>query len=379
MKYKAKSYLICLFALFVCACGFMAACGFQEETDFVGNIQLPSDPTWWSSDWSNRRQLTFDNSAQTEDLALFPVLIKLDGTRIDYAKTKDGGQDIRFIDSDLTELSHEIELWNESGESFVWVKVPQIDGGSDQDFIWIYYGNQSASDGQDPADVWDSAFLGVWHLSDSSGPVVDSTAIGNDGTNNGAAYTPSGELDGAYSFNGNGDAIEASSYTYDFTEEMTLEAWFKYSGPGTGSPRILEISKTGNSDSHCLAPDSDGSLRAWAESATGTRVAAVDDPADYDDGAWHYMVYTYENPDGILYVDGNVTDTASGASSDLDDGPYFIIGAVSDVSTQHVHSEHEFDGLIDEVRVSDTARTADWIKAQFLSMNDGFISYGMEE
>lgn len=85
------------------------------------------------------------------------------------------------------------------------------------------------------------------------------------------------------------------------------------------------------------------------------------------------------NPDGILYVDGNVTDTASGASSNLDDGQYLIIGAVSDVSTQFTHSEHEFDGLIDEVRISNIARTADWINAQFLSMNDSFISYGIEE
>jgi len=368
-----KLYIICLFALYVCSCGF------QEETVFVRNIQLPSDPTWWSVDWSNRRQLTFDNSAGTEDLLLFPVLVRLDSTRIDYSKTQNGGEDLRFIDADRTELFHEIELWNESGESWVWVKAPRVDGGSDQDFIWMYYGNQSVSDGQARTDVWDAAYLGVWHLSENIGLIADSTVAGNDGTNNGAIYTPPGVLDGAYSFNGNGDVIETDSYTYSFVEEMTLEAWFRYSGPGTGSPRILEISKTGNADSHCLAPDNDGSLRAWSESATGARVATVDDPANYNDGAWHYMVYTYENPDGILYVDGNVTDTASGASSNLDDGQYLIIGAVSDVSTQFTHSEHEFDGLIDEVRISNIARTADWINAQFLSMNDSFISYGIEE
>lgn len=373
MKSRVTVYLIGIFFLFICSCGF------QEETVFVRDVRLPSDPTWWSADWSNRRQLTFDNSMQTEDLAQFPVLVKLNGTRIDYGSTRDEGQDIRFVDTDMSVLSHEIELWNESGDSFVWVKVPLIDGGSDQDFIWMYYGNQSAPDVQNEADVWDSAYLGVWHLSESAGPVTDSTATGNDGTNNGAAYTASGVSDGAYSFNGNGDAVETDSYIYSFADEMTLEAWFRYAGSGTGSPRILEISKTGNADSHCLAPDSDGSLRAWAESATGTRVATADDPANYNDGAWHYMVYTFENPDGILYVDGSVTDTASGASADLDDGQYFIIGAVSDASTQYDHSEHEFDGLIDEVRVSDTARSADWIAAQFLSMNDSFLSYGTQE
>jgi hypothetical protein len=357
----------------------MSSCGFVEEINFVQNTQIPSDPTWWNTSWSNRRLITFDNSAQTEDLVDFPVLVKLDSTRIDYNKTQDGGRDIRFVDQDKTLLSHEIELWDESGESWVWVMVPQIDSGSSEDSIWMYYGNPAASDGQDITDVWDTDYLGVWHLSESAGPIADSTSTDNSGTNNGATFTLSGAVANAYSFNGNGDAIETSSYTYSFAEQMTIEAWFKYSGPGTGSPRILEISKTGNADSHCLAPDSDGSLRAWAETASGSRVASVDDPNSYNDGEWHYMVYTYSNPDGILYVDGDETDSASGASSDLDDGQYFIIGAVSDGSTQFNHTDHEFDGSIDEVRISNNARSADWIKAQYLSMDDSFISFGEEE
>jgi len=357
----------------------ITSCGFVEETSFVQNIQIPSDPTWWNASWSNRRTLIFDNSAQTEDLSDFPVLVKLDSSRIDYSKTNNSGQDIRFVDHNRTMLSHEIELWNESGESWVWVKVPLIDGGTSDNFIWIYYGNQDAPDEQDAAGVWNTAYLGVWHLGESAGPITDSTSTSNSGTNSGAVYTMTGAIDGAYSYNGNGDAIETNSYTYSFAEQITIEAWFKYSGPGTGSPRILEISKTGNADSHCLAPDSDGSLRAWVESATGSRVASADDPNNYNDGEWHYMVYTYSNPNGILYVDGNATDTASGASSDLDDGQYFIIGAVSDGSGQYTHTDHEFDGSIDEVRISNNARSADWIKAQYLSMNDSFISFGEEE
>lgn len=357
----------------------LSSCGFVEETSFVQNTQIPSDPTWWNASWSSRRTLVFDNSVGTKDLSDFPVLVKLDSTRIDYGRTKNSGQDIRFVDQDKTVLSHEIELWNESGESWVWVKVPLIDGGSAEDFIWMYYGNGDAADGQDAAGVWNTAYLGVWHLSESAGPVADSTSTDNSGTNSGAVYTTTGAIDGAYDFNGNGDAIETNSYTYSFAEQMTIEAWLKYSGPHTGSPRILEISKTGNADSHCLAPDSDGTLRAWAESATGARVASVDDTNNYNDGEWHYMAYTYSNPNGILYVNGDETDSASGASSDLDDGQYFIIGAVSDESGQFTHTDHEFDGSIDEVRISDIARSADWIKAQYLSMDDSFISFGEEE
>ena len=38
-----------------------------------------------------------------------------------------------------------------------------------------------------------------------------------------------------------------------------------------------------------------------------------------------------------------------------------------------------FNGTIDEVRVSNTAKTADWIKASYLSETDNLISYGSAE
>ena len=71
-------------------------------------------------------------------------------SRINYTKTQDDGQDLRFFEPDnVTELSYEIEEWNESGSSYVWVNVPQIDGSSTTDFIYLYYDNAGASAGQD--------------------------------------------------------------------------------------------------------------------------------------------------------------------------------------------------------------------------------------
>ena len=75
--------------------------------------------------WQFRRELTFDNSSRAEHLIDFPVLVKLDATRIDYGQTQDNGEDLRFFDGTGTRpLAHEIELWDESGTSYVWVKVP---------------------------------------------------------------------------------------------------------------------------------------------------------------------------------------------------------------------------------------------------------------
>jgi hypothetical protein len=85
-----------------------------------------SDATGITCDtaWLNRRKVTFDNSAApTTDLTDFAVLIKLTATggspNIDYSKTKNSGEDLRFVDPSNPSLvlPHEIEEWNESGTS----------------------------------------------------------------------------------------------------------------------------------------------------------------------------------------------------------------------------------------------------------------------
>ena len=38
-----------------------------------------------------------------------------------------------------------------------------------------------------------------------------------------------------------------------------------------------------------------------------------------------------------------------------------------------------FDGRLDEVRLADSARTAAWIKAQYASMTDSFVTYGARQ
>ncbi|MEM7313229.1 MAG: DUF2341 domain-containing protein, partial [Planctomycetota bacterium] len=117
----------------------------DESYTIDENTTLQTHPTWWDSDWSLRRELTFDNSASTSNLTNYPVLVTLDASNIDYSQTQNTGEDLRFVDSNGTVLDYEIEVWNESGVSTVWVEVPQIDTGSTTDSILMYYGNSTAS------------------------------------------------------------------------------------------------------------------------------------------------------------------------------------------------------------------------------------------
>lgn len=199
----------------------------------------------------------------------------------------------------------------------------------------------------------------LYHLDETSGSVADTSGSAFTGTVDGATLGATGIIGNAIDVTGNGDAVENNSISMTLVDDITMMAWFKYSGPGVGSPRILEISPTGNADSTALAPDGDGSLRAWAECNNGTRVGSVDDPTPtYDDGDWHHMAYTYDGTTGRLYVDGVQTDTGGGSCTNLADGGVLILGAISPESGQFTQTQHEFDGYIDEAVIMDTVLTA---------------------
>ncbi len=81
---------------------------------FAFTGQTYAQEAWWDEDWLSRRQITLNNASSSENLINFPILVKLDSSSIDYSKTQNSGQDLRFVDADgSTELSYEIETWNE--------------------------------------------------------------------------------------------------------------------------------------------------------------------------------------------------------------------------------------------------------------------------
>ena len=133
-----------------------------------------ADP-WWDISWGERKMLVFMNSGQAETLTDVPILVVLDATRIDYSLTQNEGQDLRFIDAGGSiELDYEIETWDETGTSYVWVKVPQIDGSSYTDYIWMYYDYFGAADNQNASGVWSNGYAGVWHLKEDPTPPAGS-------------------------------------------------------------------------------------------------------------------------------------------------------------------------------------------------------------
>ncbi|MBN1674646.1 MAG: DUF2341 domain-containing protein [Kiritimatiellae bacterium] len=334
----------------------------------------------WLGGYAYRQKVTVSSSlAQgTSDLTNFPLLVSL--TDQTFRHTFYGGNvatragyDIAFSAADgSTPLDSEVESYTgtaSNGWLCGWVRIPVLTNGAAHT-VYVYYGSPAAaSEPGNPAGVWDANYMGVWHLDEITGDHADSTANGNTGTVGGA---PIQDIDGrigvADDFDAANDYVQATAnatLNVYGKSQMTVEAWVRPEGVGENSyGRIVsKVASTGDSDIgydfHVREIAAAGVLvKVHVDQAT---TAAYRKSADYLlTNLWHHVAFTY-NEDGDnaikLYFNGALTtggtDTA-GAGAITDDGAYNLrIGNQSDVRT--------FDGQIDEVRISDIARTADWI------------------
>ena len=323
--------------------------------------------------WSDQLKLELNNAGQSEDLLNFPILVILNSSRIDYALTTDAGEDIRFIDADLqTELPYQIEAWNENGNSYIWVAVPHIGALSTTDHIWLHYGNPSATDHQNAAAVWDTNYTGVWHLHDD---FLDSTAHGHHGTNGGSVDAP-GFIGDGQQFNGAGAGVSFGTVPGS-DPDVTFALWFQTDRENECQRPIEKLANTGLNGWSVLMrpfPAVDGFprgmiFRIGAESAYGGWGQEVSASEVYAATEWVFLVGTYDSvtDTGALYVDGALVHSKTNADgrgvANVDQA--LVIG----------NTWEDFHGLIDEVRISDVARSEAYIAAQYLSMTDAFITY----
>jgi cysteine-rich repeat protein len=321
--------------------------------------------SWLDTSWTTRRSILFNNSTQLTNLVGFPVLIKLDASNIDYSKTQNAGQDLRFTDPDGSLLPHQIESWDETGTSYVWVRVPQIDAGSSSDFIYMYYGNPTAPDGQNPSAVWDSTYAAVYHMGSTPS---DSTAHANDGSNHGTTLVP-GQIGSARLFNGATWIDVASSPSLAIDSTLTLETWVKIANPALNEPsRIL--------DKKFNFTDAEGyDLEYQSQQNYVTVLGSGGDWGRADvvdlDTQWHWLSATISGITARVYVDGVDRTTDSQVSP--------VIGGPLPLNIGRNPNGGYFQGAIDELRISNVARSPDWMRAQYLSMSGAFTTIGPEQ
>ena len=325
---------------------------------------------WWDCSWSRRVKITFDNSGQGA-LSAHPVRIALDETKIPsfYSETKTNGEDIRFIDDDgSTVLDYEIERWNTSGVSEVWVEVTTIDASSTTDFIYIYYNNSGAADAQNATAVWDANFSMVQHLNETSGTHFGSTTHANDGTNNGSAQNVGGQIGLANDFDGTNDDVSVADNADGSLDlqNASVSAWI-YADSTTGDQSVLA-----KGDNFKIGLRGD---EIWVYFYNQAAREQVTSGALLSTGTWYHIAATFQKTGGTgsteIFLNGVSQGTLGHGKFPKADALSLLIG--------NDNAGNYFDGIIDELRVTNGIRSADWFKVEYLNGTDNFSTFGSVE
>lgn len=340
------------------------------------NAGPPSD--WYDTDWDYRKKVTINASQVASTESDFSVLIARNSDSDVANSARADGYDIMFTDSTGTStLDFEREYYNSStGEMYFWVEM-DISSAADTD-IYMYYGNASQStDLSSPNDVWDNNYQAVYHLSEEgnsdSGGYGDSTINGRDAT--GVSMTGTSDVTGkmykAQNFDGSDDYL---TFPYDFTasqDEVTISMWVDLD-EDVDTNTIYDAYYDTNRWQFSVRHDE------WY-----TRDSAYDESRDNDLAwsapstvGWHYLVIRYSVSEEIkhIYVDGvENASTAVGVTT--------LTSERDDERLAYASDGSNYDGQIDEVRISNTARSKGWIQNEYNNQNDpsSFLTFDSEE
>ena len=380
------------------------SCPCVPETTFrfsdEGKTNIVVDVVGSSLDWtkySHKFKVSFSGYAGSETLTDFPVLVKISESGISgfrYADCKRPSDadwrfvDLRFADESGNLLASEVDTWNPTGESLVWVKVPSLTAATK---ITAYYGWDLAPVVDDPKAVWSNGYVGVWHLNEASTPLAESSGMSTPfvlpaSTQDRTTYEADGVAGGkAVSFdNERYSDLHARLEVADDPDlrgltNFTVECWTyqtRYRGAGENDANII-----GNWLNWRLYQEATGAVVCrWQlfndEGTTSNSVFSAKSPA-LPLNEWTHTTFVRNftgesSANGTMYLNGGSVATkaesnakATGSGSEVNHN----LGSGGGVRV--------FPGSIDEVRVSNVARSADWVKASHDTVTESsFATYG---
>jgi hypothetical protein len=310
--------------------------------------------SWDNSSCAYRENLTYSNAWNDENLNEFPVLIVLNDTTINYSRT--GFNDLQFYSNDGNSLPKELEYWNITGNSYVWIK-DNITTGTD--YFEMYY-NCTAPIANTPTDVWSNDFRVVYHFSNY---MNDSTINAYDGTNYGATRFCSGpNVSVGCSYYLESFDFLNSSEKNNNTADYTISAFVQ----PTAFTNLGIVMYYDNN--HGIATNFyEGTSRFFPYNG-GSAYGSY-----YPNNEWALITGTLDiGTVANFYKNGVLNGTTSGGTLEDLSSHQLYIGA-KDIDL------NGFLGYIDEVREETVARSAKWINATYLSIFNKYLTIGNEE
>jgi hypothetical protein len=347
----------------------------------LGALTVPLN----GSAWGYSRRMYLNTTPADADVAgtvrNFPVLVRLTDGIFPFAQARRNGEDLRFTKSDDTPLPFEIERWDSAGKAAeVWVRVDTIYGNDGVQNIIMRWGAPAALSMSNGPAVFDTAdgYQGVWHLAEAG------NAIAKDATGNHYDGTPSdtvpagaeGAIGPCRSFNGKSNFIRmngTANSKLNFKENgiYTISAWAYADTLDDGSHLIA-----GKSNEHyCMKLKTSFSPNpmVWEFVEYHDRAgwyitnSLPDTPSAK---TWTYLVGIRKGTTQNFYLNGVLVDSAikiSSSTASRNTGDDVTIGKFLSTAADTMEGKCPFLGKIDDVRISNMAYSADWIKLSFMN------------
>ena len=340
--------------------------------------------------FSYRKSLTLTASqAGTVDSSNWPLTIALDGNvqaaDLDLRTVANGGfvqnangYDIRpFSDINLTTaLTFEIVYYNASaGQLEMHVNIPTL-STTNNTVIYLAFWNVTLSSDGSSTGTWDSSYKLVLHLKDGTTlSVADSTASAYSSSNTGMTAA-AGKIDGGANSDGsagNRITVTNGSNTISGDNTYTISEWIK---PAS----LTEVPVLWNIFSAAplidLFAEIGAAIAYWGDTVLSAYNTYGN--SSFSNGTWYHLTWikTGSGSAGTFYINAiaqtptvtAIASTPTGANINL-------------VISDYQSPTFEFNGVVDEFRISDTDRSLSWITAEYNAQkaSSTFIVWGAKQ
>ena len=357
-----------------------------ELLDFVKAGLFPDRTTVDDFDpasYESAIEITFPGYSGSTTLTNFPVLVKLSedeiyGFRYADFQHPDDGADLCFTDAAGNLLAHEIDTWNSSGESTVWVKVPSLTAATS---IFARYGCAKPVLPK-VESVWDSDYVGVWHLGEGALPLVDSTGVSRDATSadgTGIGYGAAGAVGGAVDFGAASSSrcVNMDDHNaLDGFAKVTIEAWTKQTTHAPSAGIVSKRMSSGSGMSYYMYDNGEATTVCY--SPDGGTVATAGVTLQPVPGEWNHQAFTLDATATTSNSKGYLNGALAGTGSVSCPGGIFAGAGELHVGNLQSDGQANFPGSVDEVRISKCVRSSDWIQASHDTVaKSHFASYAV--
>jgi len=355
--------------------------------DTIGNTNTSAvhDFHIFLGNWSYYKKIIINHTKVDADLTNFPIMFY--NISSDFSShAQPDGDDFVFLDvTNTTQYNHEIEYYNSSsGELVTWVNITDLSSTADT-ILWLKYGNVTYESQENVPGTWDSNFKMIHHLEEigeAGSTRHDSIQNVNLSVSSLFDGNATGIADGADDFEDtNPDYLENNEDNgiLDLTN-FTVELWDKPETL-THTHFVFEKRRTSynNKFSNWVMVTSDTGYVSFTMGDGASTYPIATGDGNTTTESWHYYVGTFDtqNNNQSLYVDGELRVY----DDDATQTPYTDENQVIRVGNSQYLANRDHDGILDEIRVSNVARSISWINTTYNTIRypNDFLSVGSEQ